>query len=332
MKIAHVCSIRFELLIPHDFLLNRCLSDKAIYVHRTFLTNTMRTIHCLQILHRIPIMLDKYHHIGACQIKAFTTDLKWNRIAIKWNALCKGSKKRERWNKSRNARRRTYTSSQQKNVDSWIVVEVFSNCMTFTNRHRAIKNWISAKLNISKIETTKQLTWEGVQFEKSRSPHHSTKKKQKRHERMCHSSGPTIPKLYHGFDEASSLYWSFSVNEVKHQKQLDKPDVKTQLARVKEFGDNLNRWDSLAKNEGSMSIQRRNLITYNTKYVTKFRYYYHIYTHKKFDEKILTSSKKIMCAPRHVNGSVFIKNVTLTLHRVFACRIIFQRADAAFAK
>lgn len=40
-----------------------------------YLSNTMRSIHCLEVFHWIPIMFNKYHGISSSQVKAQSTNM-----------------------------------------------------------------------------------------------------------------------------------------------------------------------------------------------------------------------------------------------------------------
>jgi len=53
--------------VPHDLLLECTLADEPVHIHDFLLPESVCTVHCLQILHWVPIMFDKNDRVGACQ-------------------------------------------------------------------------------------------------------------------------------------------------------------------------------------------------------------------------------------------------------------------------
>ena len=54
---------------PHDLLLDGVLGDEAVDVDDARLTDAVRSVHGLQVLLRIPVVLDKYDRVGAGQVE-----------------------------------------------------------------------------------------------------------------------------------------------------------------------------------------------------------------------------------------------------------------------
>ena len=84
--------------LPHDLLFQSASGYKPINVDDLLLANSVGAIHGLQILHRIPIVLDEDDRIGSRQVQSETTNL----------------------------------SCQQQHVDRWILIEPFHHQMPGT--------------------------------------------------------------------------------------------------------------------------------------------------------------------------------------------------------
>ena len=50
---------KVEHNVPHDLLLKSTFCDQSIYIDYFFLPDTVCTIHCLEILHRVPVVLNE---------------------------------------------------------------------------------------------------------------------------------------------------------------------------------------------------------------------------------------------------------------------------------
>ena len=53
--------MQLELLQAHNLLLDGGPCDHPIDINHLLLSNPMGPVHCLQVLHRVPIVLNKYH-------------------------------------------------------------------------------------------------------------------------------------------------------------------------------------------------------------------------------------------------------------------------------
>ena len=61
---------------PHDLLLERPLRDEPVDVDDLLLSESMSSIHSLQILHRVPIVLDEDDRIRSCEVESESSDLR----------------------------------------------------------------------------------------------------------------------------------------------------------------------------------------------------------------------------------------------------------------
>lgn len=64
--VSHV----FTLDSPHDLLLQCAPCDEAVDVDDLLLTETMRAVHGLQILHRVPVVVDKDDRVGSSKVES----------------------------------------------------------------------------------------------------------------------------------------------------------------------------------------------------------------------------------------------------------------------
>lgn len=46
---------------PHDFLLESAAGDESVHVDNSLLADAVGSVHRLQVSHRTPVMLHKYH-------------------------------------------------------------------------------------------------------------------------------------------------------------------------------------------------------------------------------------------------------------------------------
>jgi hypothetical protein len=67
------CKILFELLETHDLLFNGILQDKSVDIDSACLTDSMGSVHCLEVFHWVPVMLSKDHDICSSQRQAKTS-------------------------------------------------------------------------------------------------------------------------------------------------------------------------------------------------------------------------------------------------------------------
>jgi hypothetical protein len=75
--LAHhgVGHIEFEALQPHDPLFQRALRNDAIDIDDSRLSDPVRSVHGLQVLHGVVVVLQEYHSVGACEVEAQTPDV-----------------------------------------------------------------------------------------------------------------------------------------------------------------------------------------------------------------------------------------------------------------
>lgn len=88
LKVCHICcrniaatclnqtlgKVLLKSLQVHDLVLNRVSHDQAEDIDCASLADTMSSIHSLQVVHRVPIVLHEYDDISASQCKTKATD------------------------------------------------------------------------------------------------------------------------------------------------------------------------------------------------------------------------------------------------------------------
>lgn len=67
---------------PHDLLFEGALRDKTINIYDLLLTDTMGPIHRLEVLHRVPVMLNEYDGIRSRQGQSQATDVGCEKQAV----------------------------------------------------------------------------------------------------------------------------------------------------------------------------------------------------------------------------------------------------------
>lgn len=67
--------MRRNELLPHDLLFKSALRDQAVDVHDLLLSNTMGSVHSLQILHGIPVVFDENDRVRSRQRQAQSTNM-----------------------------------------------------------------------------------------------------------------------------------------------------------------------------------------------------------------------------------------------------------------
>lgn len=60
--------------VPHDLLFQRAPSDQPVHINDLLLTNTMRSIHGLGILHRIPVVVHEDYRVRSRQSQPKTAN------------------------------------------------------------------------------------------------------------------------------------------------------------------------------------------------------------------------------------------------------------------
>ena len=61
--------------VPHDLFLQCPFRDQPVDVNNLLLSDSVRSVHRLHILHRIPVVLNEYYRISSRKCQAKTTDV-----------------------------------------------------------------------------------------------------------------------------------------------------------------------------------------------------------------------------------------------------------------
>ncbi|KAI6767175.1 hypothetical protein HG531_011535 [Fusarium graminearum] len=99
------CDINLEPLEIQNLLLQGSTSDESVHVDHLLLSNTMGSVHGLEIFLGVPVMLDKDDRISTCQVQTETSN----------------------------------ASGQQEHVVGRVAVELVDNVLSLVGFHRTVE-------------------------------------------------------------------------------------------------------------------------------------------------------------------------------------------------
>lgn len=85
-----VGNVDLEFLQAHNLLLERAAGDEAVDVDRALLANAVGAVHGLQILHRVPVVLEEDDRVGAGEVEPEPADVSGQQHEVDARVLVEG--------------------------------------------------------------------------------------------------------------------------------------------------------------------------------------------------------------------------------------------------